>query len=75
MNLSRGDLAAIVGLSSFIAVGAWDDIHPEGWIRYFLKSRIQISPYDRQTRFIARFISICVALLGGFMVFATLKIR
>jgi hypothetical protein len=75
MNLSRGDLAAIVGLSSFVVVGAWGAIHPESWIRYFLKSRIQISPYDPQTRFIVRFIGICLILLGGFMVFSTLKIR
>jgi hypothetical protein len=73
MSFSRGDIAAIVGLSSFLAVGGWAAIRPESWIRYFLKSRIEISSYDRHTRFVVRLIGICLAILGGFMILATLK--
>jgi hypothetical protein len=54
-------------------VGGWAAIHPESWIRYFLKSRTEVSPYDRHNQFIVRFIGICLAILGGFTILATLK--
>lgn len=73
INLSRADVAAIIGLSSLVVVGGWAAIHPESWIRYFLKSRSEIFPYDRHNKFIVRFIGICLAILGGVTILATLK--
>lgn len=75
MNLSRQDIAGIVGLTFLFAVGAWSAIDPESWIRYFLKDRIEGPPNQASVRSLVRFIGVCLMILSVAIIAAILKTR
>jgi hypothetical protein len=75
MNVSREYIVAIIGLAPMLIVGGWAAIDPPGWIRYFLKSKPEISPEDPGNRSVVRFVGICLAILAAFCLVATFKPR
>jgi hypothetical protein len=75
MNLSREDIAGIVGLSFLFAMGAWSAIDPKSSIRYFLKNKSASSPNQASVRSWARSIGIVLMILSVLTIAATLKTR
>jgi hypothetical protein len=75
MNLSRQDIAGIVGPIFLFAVGAWSAIDPESQIRYFFKDRIEGPPNQANVRSLVRFIGICLMIMSALIIVATLMTR
>jgi hypothetical protein len=74
MNLSREDIAGIIGLSFLFAMGAWSAIGPKSAIRYFLKKNL-LARRTRLTCDLARVIGIVLMILSVLTIAATLKTR
>jgi hypothetical protein len=69
------DVAGTIGLLFLLAIGVWGVLNPSGWIRYFLKSRVEISPDDRSVQSLVRFIGIGIVILSALGIVASLSIR
>jgi hypothetical protein len=75
MNPNRGVVPGTVGLIFLFAMSIWAAAWPEGWVRYFLKNRIDISPDDTRLKSMVRFIGICLAILAAVCITATFATR
>ncbi|HEX3586304.1 MAG TPA: hypothetical protein VH024_09930 [Candidatus Angelobacter sp.] len=75
MNPNRGLVSGTVGLMFLFAMGVWAAAQPEGWVRYFLKNKIDVSPDDTRLKSLLRFIGICLAIFAAVCIAATFATR